>query len=93
MVSERIKLVDFSRDERVCEMVVGDKRAEVRYCPSSYTPQAESELQRALENNRPSTGMAELLARRRQSSNLGLWLRRSVRYCGYSVRLGRLCFL
>jgi len=57
-----ISIRDYNRDEKICEMAVGDERAEVLYRPSAYTPRVESELQSALERNRPSAGMAELLA-------------------------------
>jgi hypothetical protein len=57
-----IKLSDCSRDEKSCEMRVGAEAAELVYQPNAYTPQVESELRSALESNRPSAGMAELLS-------------------------------
>jgi hypothetical protein len=57
-----INLSDCSRDGKRCEMRVGVETAELVYQPNAYTPQVESELRSALETNRPSVGMAELLA-------------------------------
>jgi hypothetical protein len=57
-----IRLGDYYRDERIVEMQVGEEKAMLAYRPSAYTPRVESELQSALERNRPSAGMAELLA-------------------------------
>jgi hypothetical protein len=57
-----LKMGDFAKDERVVEMQVGDETASVTYRASAYTPRVESELQGALEQNRPSLGMARLLA-------------------------------
>jgi hypothetical protein len=57
-----LKMGDFAKDERVVEIQLGEETAMLAYRPSAYTPRVESELQSALEQNRPSAGMARLLA-------------------------------
>jgi hypothetical protein len=57
-----IKLIDLAKDVRTCTVAFEDEEAEVTYRPSAYTPEIEDQLQTAIEKNRPSGGVADLLS-------------------------------
>lgn len=57
-----IRICDLEKDERTCQVTFEGESAEVRYRPSAYTPAVEDALQSAIETNRPSGGVAKLLA-------------------------------
>lgn len=57
-----IKISDLMQDERTCEMVFDGETAKITYRPSGYTPTTEDALQKGLETQRPSVGVASLLS-------------------------------
>jgi len=57
-----IQIADLMRDERTCTVSYQGESAQVTYRPGAYTPAVEDAFQTALETNRPSRGVAEMLA-------------------------------
>ena len=57
-----IQIADLMRDERTCTVEYQGESAKVTYRPGAYTPIVEDAFQTAIETNRPSRGVAEMLA-------------------------------